>query len=113
MSDIKHRISDDNMKQNNFYDKGFRKKMIENPKSIFENIADDVEVKVVKNTKTTFYLVISSGQQSDDLSQLGSLQAAGTNGTLGTVLTLASVGTVTATASTASTAGSAGTLGSQ
>ncbi len=97
------------MKKSKIYDKDFRAKLVSNPKeqlkAITANIIEDIEYKVVKETKNKTYFIIPQ----DDKSLLSISAAGGTaHVQLSTAGTAGSVGTLV---STIGTVGSLGTYG--
>ncbi len=85
---------------NKLYDKKFRKTLINNSGKYFKD--SKYNVKVVKNTKHTLYIVIPSSTVSED--DLTNIDAAGITLSVGTAAT---IGTLTSTAGTLGTASSA------
>lgn len=78
-------------------------------------LADDVEVKVVFNTRDTFHLAVFRPGDDAAISdaQLRQVQAAGgSTGSVGTLGSSSSFGCVCGTASSAGSAGTIGTAGS-
>lgn len=99
---------------NKMYDKDFRQKLIADPKKYYQefnnNSLDSVEIVAKKNTRKTTYIVIPSGNITEDM---GTIQAAGVSsaGSVSTASSFSSLGTVTSTISSATTGASVGTAG--
>lgn len=100
------------MQNNIFYDKDFRSKIRNLDEAslaqFLADSADDVDVKVVANTKSTTYFVMPTSQDGYD--QLGSIQAGGFN-TLGSTGSASSISTFGGTVGTFTTASSFGCAG--
>ncbi len=72
-----------------FYDKDFRKRIIQNPKELLKEMQErhsleNIEIKVVSNTKDTTYIAIPINSNTNTDVDLNLIAAAGTAGT-GTV----------------------------
>ncbi len=108
----------DNMDFSKLYtDRDMRKKLLENPREIFEeaniDLMSSVDFKVVVNTKETFYFVMPAGSKSGELDLTNINVAASTFGSVGSIgsaATLSSIGVCLGSASSASTVGTAGSL---
>lgn len=96
---------------NKIYDKGFRQKLMAEPKKYYKEfgnaLLDDVEILVKKNTKEITY-VIMPGDDAFPLEEIQAAQGPG-QGCLATLSTAyASIGSICSCFSTASTISSAG-----
>ena len=94
----------------NLFDKDFRRELMENPKEVVLELGlkleNDVEIKVVENTKERFHLVFPNNELLDDLLNIS---ASGCHGCVGTAGTAGSGGTV---GGSLGSFGSVGTYGS-
>lgn len=93
-------------------DKAFREKLIANPhkysKELGYDIANDIDIKIIKNTKEIFYVALA---KLDIMENLEQIQAAGnTASCAGSASTL---GSVTSTVSSGATASTLGTTSSE
>ncbi len=107
----------------NLFDKDFRKQLRDNPSDAIKTNIDtvnDVEYKVVTNSKYITYFVMpdhSSYQELDKIQAGTKLSTAGSVGTVGSVgtasssMSLGSLSTTVASVSTLGSASSAGTVG--
>ncbi len=102
---------------NMLFDKKLRKQLRNNPQQVAQNIynqdLDNVEYKVLTNSKDTMYVVFPSKKLMLDL---GDVNAAGNSSTISsagsasTVGTLSSIGATLGSSSTAGTISSAGSI---
>ena len=88
------------------YDKDFRRELMENPKEVVLELGlkleNDVEIKVVENTKNNYYIAIPLVTKDIAITELENLDAAGSFSSVG------SFGSVGGSASSFATASSYG-----
>ncbi len=114
---------EDNTINNKMFDKDFRNKLRKNPKILYEmdsNYKDNVQVKIVTNTKNKIHVVFPSEQNIDLMtlqagvkaSTAGSVGSAGSLGTLSTEGCSSTGGSCIGCFSTLASASSIGSIGS-
>ncbi len=108
-----------NIVHEKMFDKGFRARLINNPKATMQELAvgnvvdHTLDYKAMVSTKDTFYFVIPYISEEQNIDDLTNIQAAGGAGNaVSSVVTVGSVGTLSTATSTAACVGSVGTLSS-
>ncbi len=99
---------------NMLFDKEFREQLRSNPqktaKNIYNQDLDNVEYKVLTNTKNTTYVVLPSKELMLDLGDINA--AGGCVSSAGSVSSFGTIGTVGGSLSTVFSAGTVGSAGS-